>query len=328
MALIATTHSDVTRLLERVGFTVLETADPQDAALRADLVVLPFSNRPVAAPDWCRELRRTSLTLPVLVITRSDDEITTALAAGASDVLPHPLREDVLAARCRGWLAAGRIHAPVSRHRGPAELPERVLDSMPDPVVASDEQGNVVLFNRAAELITGYVASEVVGQLRERDLYASAADAARLSQELRRAPDHLVHQRPLRLRSRSGERIPVQVSAGLVRRASGEVVGQVAVLRDDRENQALAERLGRATEQLIAAEGRAEAARSANLAACELNQPLTAVMGMVELMLMRPEFSGASRDKLERSYAQLERMADLVKGIARATSSPSPSEPL
>lgn len=323
MPLIATTHADISRLLERAGFRVLETADPVDAARRADLVVLPYVNRPISGVEWCQRLRQQSPDLPIVMVTRSPHEITAALEAGASDVLRQPLRHDVMAARLRGWLAAGQNHNPAGLSEGPRDYPDRILDALPDPVVVVDPDGLVVLVNRATEILTGYRASDLVSRANLGELFASPSEADRLLTELRRAPDQELTERALQLRTRQGERIPMRASAGLIRSASGRVLGAVALLRDDTTRESLSERLATATEQLVAAEKRAESVKAASAAAHELNQPLTSVMGILEMLMIRPEMSRDSRDKLDRAYAQLERMAEIARGLARLTTPPT-----
>ena len=61
--------------------------------------------------------------------------------------LPHDERERMLALELRRTQA----------------LLERLIDSSPDAVVACDLTGRVVLFNKAAEILTGYQADEIIG---------------------------------------------------------------------------------------------------------------------------------------------------------------------
>ena len=82
MSLIASPHHDLCGMLEQLGFTVLETNDPADAAARADLVVVPWVNRPLSGLEWCRRVREQQPELPMLVVTRSDAEASAALEAG------------------------------------------------------------------------------------------------------------------------------------------------------------------------------------------------------------------------------------------------------
>ncbi|MEO7330823.1 MAG: PAS domain S-box protein, partial [Minicystis sp.] len=48
---------------------------------------------------------------------------------------------------------------------------ERVIESSVDSIISADMQGVILLFNRAAERVTGYEAREAVGRMNVRDLY-------------------------------------------------------------------------------------------------------------------------------------------------------------
>ena len=43
----------------------------------------------------------------------------------------------------------------------------RLIESSPDAIIATDKQGNVVLFNEGAETLLGYQAEEVIGRPHE-----------------------------------------------------------------------------------------------------------------------------------------------------------------
>ncbi|MCB9742043.1 MAG: PAS domain-containing protein [Alphaproteobacteria bacterium] len=323
MPLIATTHPDISRILERIGLQVLETADPDDAAQRADLVVVPFVNRPISGPAWCRALRERSDTLPILVITRSDDEVADALDAGASDILRHPLRDEIVDARVAGWLAVGRAHAAATHAEDPGEMPARVIEALPVPMLVTDTDGLILHINRAATHLTGFTATEAVGGLNLAELYASHTEGERLLQELRRSRGQVVLDRSAETRTREGERVPVRISAGLVLSARGRVNGIVVLMQDDRQNAELAQRLATSTERLVESERRAADARANAESIRELNQPLTTAMGLLEMVMLRPSLGQESRERLDRAYVQLERIAELIRQLSRAPAPPT-----
>ena len=92
----------------------------------------------------------------------------------------------------------------------------------------------------------------------------------------------------------------------------------VGVFRDTRESDSLATRLREATNRLIHSEKRSAAVALAGATAHELNQPLTSVMGIVELLLAG-ERSEIEIERLERAYEQLERMAEIVRDLSKVT---------
>ncbi|MCK6513717.1 PAS domain-containing protein [Myxococcota bacterium] len=325
MSLIASPHHDLCGMLEQLGFTVLETNDPTDAAARADLVVVPWVNRPLSGLEWCRRVREQQAELPLLVVTRSDAEANAALEAGATDVLRLPLHDAVTRARCRALLT--KMNERAARPR--AAFAARVLDACPDAIITTDASGLILTFNRAAELLTGHLAEEIVGNLDLGVLFDSPSEAARLDLSLRAATDHVLLNQPVRLRTAEGERVPTMVSLAALFGAGGVRDGLVGVYRDDRDNDALGERLATATAQLVQAERRGSRLMTVGAAAWELNQPLTSAMGLLELLMLRPELSADSHERLERAYNQLERLAEGVRRVAALTEAPaSPDAPL
>ena len=120
----------------------------------------------------------------------------------------------------------------------------------------------------------------------------------------------------VRLRARSGEHFPVLLSAAEVSAADGMPLATVGVFEDLRQEQALRNRLEQTTEQLIATEKRAAAMEVAGAAAHELNQPLTAVMGCLELLELKTTLDSDTQERIQRAYVQLERMAEIVRSLA------------
>lgn len=118
--------------------------------------------------------------------------------------------------------------------------PQAVLDSVSDGVYVTDTERRIVYWNEAAERITGWPASEIVGkQCYDDTLCHVDKDGHRLCGEeycpLHRSivtgqpgtvPFVVFAQRP------EGERVPLQVSVAPVRDASGAVVGGVETFRD------------------------------------------------------------------------------------------------
>jgi len=66
---------------------------------------------------------------------------------------------------------------------------------------------------------------------------------------------------------------------------------------------------------LIETEKRATIIEVAGAAAHELNQPLTAVMGSLELLTMREDLPVEVMKRVERTYGQVERIADIVSSL-------------
>ena len=107
-----------------------------------------------------------------------------------------------------------------------------------------------------------------------------------------------------------------RLSAAILREGEEEIA-TVGIFHDLRERLALESRLEEISAQLVQTEKQATLAALAGTAAHELNQPLTAVMGLVELLQLSAEGSVASR--LDKIYRETERMSAIVKRIGRIT---------
>jgi hypothetical protein len=100
----------------------------------------------------------------------------------------------------------------------------------------------------------------------------------------------------------------------------GEEVATVGVFTDLRDRMAIERQLNEARDQLTKAEKARVAAELAGMAAHELNQPLTSVLGYAEMLKARiPESDAKLRRHVEIIFTQAERMAEIVRKIGRVT---------
>ena len=133
-----------------------------------------------------------------------------------------------------------------------------ILENIADGIVAVDREGTVVLWNAAAEQITGVPAAEAIGrtpaQVLQRNLESDQAGSTR---------DRLV---PIR---RGGEEVWLSVSEAVMRDPVGAVAGRIYAFRD------------------VSAERVVEEMKSEFVAAVshELRTPLTSIYGFAETLL-------------------------------------------
>ncbi len=200
------------------------------------------------------------------------------------------------------------------------EFLQRVIDSSVDAIVSADLEGNILLFNPAAERTYGFPADEVVGRRNVADLYPPGV--ARDVMQRIRSPAHggvgVLEGFETALRGRNGERIPVMLSAALIVHR-GQVTGSVGVFRDLRHRLAMEARLAEAQHELAEREQRAFIAELAGATAHELNQPLTAVMGYASLVQRQVEGDERVDHALAAILGEAERMAEIVRKIGRLT---------
>jgi len=288
--------------LERMGHPTILTSDPTSAVMEAKLVI---------TRNW-RGLPARLGSIPVLAITMDWDE---ALADGVTEVLREPFSEALLSVRIQHTLDSTRVADPSSEPGGARDLLPRLLDASPDPIMAADLQGQVLVFSAAAERLLGYNREEVLGAMHVGEFYAKKGIASRVMATMREDPDQRVLGMRVRLRNRQGEPIPVVLGAALVHDFVDRPVASVGIFRDDRLNRSLTERLAAATEQLVESEKRAAAVVGTTATASELNQPLTTAMGLLELQQLETTDAQAL-DRLQKTREQLQRIRDLVSRLS------------
>jgi PAS domain S-box-containing protein len=241
------------------------------------------------------------------------------LPHAASD-LPPLLRTLIRAAEDRGELQRqARSRQLEAELRKTKEFLERLIDATADGIVAADPSGNILLFNKGAERMTGFSAAELVGKANVAELYPAGL-AASITGRLRAAHaagEELGHLR-CELVAKNGEVIPVDLSAAIVAE-QGRDTATVSVLRDLREELRRDAELTQTQKRLEAAEKAAVISELAGAAAHELNQPLTSVLGFSELLFRRTQENEKGREELAAILREAERMATIVRKIGRIT---------
>ena len=137
-------------------------------------------------------------------------------------------------------------------------LQTAILEHAADAIVATDAQGIITVFNKAAERMTGYLADEVIGKRSAIDFYAPAEVLKRTKalSTLRGKPvkpgftalvepyvrggvlsDEVTYVR------RDATRFPAMQSVTALRNPSGDITGYMAIVTDISEQQAKKKRL-------------------------------------------------------------------------------------
>jgi PAS domain S-box-containing protein len=200
------------------------------------------------------------------------------------------------------------------------EFLESVIDSSVDGIVSANLRGTVLLFNRAAARIFGYLPSDVVGKMHVGKLYP-AGGAHDIMRKIRdpnvsgygRLEDHRVD-----MLNADGEAIQVLLSASLVI-DNGRPIGSVGIFTDIREKLRMEARLSMAQEALRSREKQAIVAELAGAAAHELNQPLTSVIGYAELLRRQLEDQPQLSHAASVIVSESERMAEIVRKVGKIT---------
>jgi hypothetical protein len=120
------------------------------------------------------------------------------------------------------------------------------------------------------------------------------------------------------LRTARGDLVTVNMTASIIYE-DGDEVATVGVFSDLRERIIMERQLSEAQEQLMNTEKARVAAELAGMAAHELNQPLTSVLGYAEMLKRRIAEEDRSRRPVDIIFREAERMSEIVRKIGRIT---------
>jgi PAS domain S-box-containing protein len=179
---------------------------------------------------------------------------------------------------------------------------EAVVAGMGEALIAVDVNGRITTFNQAAEELVARPATAALGRPIDKVVKLKAEDGHDLSSRLRN-PTTAPWNEAGHVVLRGGVEVPVVLSAGGLRSASGELAGGVFLLRDMRREREV-ERMK--TEFL------------SNISH-ELRTPLTPIKGYAEMLRRRDVPRAQAREFLNGivdSTDRLERVVDLLVSFA------------
>ncbi|MBF8272251.1 MAG: hypothetical protein HW380_1356 [Magnetococcales bacterium] len=132
---------------------------------RPDLVLLDAQMPQIDGFETCRRLKALpgGDDVPVVIVTSlsSGDAINRVFQSGAEDYVSKPINWDLLRQRMRRIL---RHKASFIALREKEEQIRLATDSQSDAIITADSHGNIVFWNRGAELIFGYAKEDVLGR--------------------------------------------------------------------------------------------------------------------------------------------------------------------
>ena len=159
------------------------------------------------------------------------------------------------------------------------EFQTKLIQTSNDGIIANDRQGNVIIFNEGAERVLGYQNDEVIGKIKVSQLYPpgiAQAVKAKIDGPEYGGPGRLIHYETV-VRSKTGEQIPVELSASLIYGHDQEVT-TVGFFRDLRERHQL-------QEKLLQSERLAALGQMAAHISHEVKNPLVVIGGMARQVL-------------------------------------------
>ena len=190
------------------------------------------------------------------------------------------------------------------------EFQTKLIQTSNDGIIANDRQGKIIIFNEGAERVLGYRSDEVIGKIKVTQLYPPG-----VAQEVRAkidgpeygGPGRLIHYETIGL-SKSGEQIPVELSASLIYGHDHEVTA-VGFFRDLRERQQL-------QEKLLQSERLAALGQMAAHISHEVKNPLVVIGGMARQVLKAAaEMMPQSVEKLRIIVEEIRRLEEFLAEV-------------
>lgn len=127
---------------------------------------------------------------------------------------------------------------PVSAASLSEDFYKRLIDHLYDAVYFVDVHRRITYWNHAAELLTGYSASDVIGRVCAEDLLmhtdGKGTDLCRTCCPLSETiVDGRARDAEVYLRHKNGHRVPVSIRVGPIRDPHGDIVGAVEIFSDN-----------------------------------------------------------------------------------------------
>ena len=191
----------------------------------------------------------------------------------------------------------------------------KIVQSSPNPTMATDLKGNIIIWNRAAEETLGYKAGEVIGKMNIDKIYPE--DMARKVMQMLRGDEYgrvgSLKAYPMVYVRRDGEVIEGTLSAATIYDTNGNDIATVGSFVDLRERLEMERALRRTQEQLLQSEKLAAMGRLTSQIAHELNNPLYGIMNTLELLKTEVSPQSKRRKILEMALSETVRLSDLLR---------------
>jgi len=198
---------------------------------------------------------------------------------------------------------------------------ESILNSVPDAMVVTDESGTMLAFSRAAEVLFGYTAGEMIGK--PVNLLMAGRDRTNhgsyIGNYLRTGERQIIGKGRVVIAARAdGTLFPIDLKIGEAR--IGEHFLFTAFIRDLTEQQRAELRMQEMQSELVHFSRLSAVGTMASALAHELNQPLTAVANYLEasrdlLDSPDPEMKEILRGALSEAATQAVRAGEIVRKL-------------
>ncbi len=193
------------------------------------------------------------------------------------------------------------------RLREEQEFVRRLVASFPDIITVLDTEGRYTFVSPRIHHTLGYAPDEFIGRKLEDRPHPE--DRSALLEFFRRLTNGEINSGTIEYRTahKDGAWRAIRASASPLTDADGRIIGVVASARDVTESR-------RMEEQLLQSEKLAAIGQMVSGVAHELNNPLTAILGVSDLLRERTMDDGLRR-QAELIHKQARKAAELVQGL-------------
>ncbi len=192
-----------------------------------------------------------------------------------------------------------------------------LIESSVDGIIATDMKGNIFIFNKGAETITGHTAEEVIGKIHVTELYPKGM-ANEVMKKLR-SPDYggVGKLTPLQLTvmNKAGDQIPIQLSAALIFDRTGKEIASVGIFTDLRPRLNMERKLQETHLQLVNSEKMASLGKLAAGIAHEINNPLGGILIYSSLLMEELPEEDPKKQDLARVVQEAGRCKEIVRSL-------------
>jgi len=192
----------------------------------------------------------------------------------------------------------------------------KVIESSPNAIIATDMKGDIIIWNHSAEENLGYKTEDVIGKMNIREIYPKGL--AEKMMKMMQSPDHggvgKLHSTETKAINSSGEEIPVEITASIVYKDNKEVA-TTAIFKDLRPKIETEKSLEKSRMQLLQSEKLASIGRLAAGVAHEINNPLGGIIMYSHLVLEALDKNNDSYKNLQKIVTQAERCKRIVKRL-------------
>ena len=204
--------------------------------------------------ELLRQIRRVDPDTRVIVITGHGDmeSAVESLKLEASDFISKPVKEEALMLAIKRaqevlWMKGklreytNRLELMVKENIEELEkthdFQENLIESSIDGIIGIDRAGIILIFNRAAEVLTGHRSEDVIGHKKITEIYHPPESARMIKKMIyshKYGESGRLRDLEVAVATRTGETIPIRLSATLLYK-DGQEIGSVGFFQDLRE---------------------------------------------------------------------------------------------